>query len=203
LPPTPRIAPAPAELARIKTNLRALYEAGPGANGDDLDLEELDHQDDEEAGAAGAFIPIPTETFLEELSVKLQIHPISVYWLLEELRGEGVRCKPEEQRLLEDRLSVLVLRLLGHRWPGRSRPGEPVPAWADTDGVIPLTPHTGEPTLADRVRARLRADEGDLAAQRTEALLQELTGRTLANGCAATSSSATSASSRSGRLRGM
>jgi hypothetical protein len=175
-----RIAPAPAELARIKTNLRTLYEAGPGANGDDLDLEELDHQDDEEAGAAGAFIPIPTETFLEELSVKLQIHPISVYWLLEELRGEGVRCKPEEQRLLEDRLSVLVLRLLGHRWPKQIEAGEPVPAWADGDGVIPLTPHTGEPTLADRVRARLRAEEGDLAVQRTEALLQELTGRTLA-----------------------
>jgi hypothetical protein len=174
------ISPRPDELARIKANLATLYEAGPGAKGDDLDLEELDHHDDEEAGAAGAFIPIPTETFLEELSVKLQIHPISVYWLLEELRAEGVRCKPEEQRLLEDRLSVLVLRLLGHRWPRQIEAGEPVPAWADTDGVIPLTPHTGEPTLADRVRARLRAEEGDLAAQRTEALLQELTGRTLA-----------------------
>ncbi|MFM7584984.1 MAG: AAA family ATPase, partial [Caldilinea sp.] len=171
---------SPAELARIKASLRTLYEAGPGAKGDDLDLEELDHQDDDDEGAAGAYIPIPTETFLEELSVKLQIHPISVYWLLEELRAEGVRCKPEEQRLLEDRLSVLVLRLLGHRWPRQIEAGEPVPAWADTDGVIPLTPHTGEPTLADRVSARLRAEEGDLAAQRTEALLQELTGRTLA-----------------------
>lgn len=175
-----RVSPSEAELARIKANLQALYEAGPGAKADDLDLEELDHHDDEEAGAAGAYIPIPTETFLEELSVKLQIHPISVYWLLEELRGEGVRCKPEEQRLLEDRLSVLVLRLLGHRWPKQIEAGEPLPAWADGDGVIPLTPHTGEATLADRVRARLRAEEGDLAAQRTEALLQELTGRTLA-----------------------
>lgn len=175
-----RITPDSAELARIKSNLQTLYEAGPGARADDFDLEELDHQDDEEAGAAGAYIPIPTETFLEELSVKLQLHPISVYWLLEELRAEGVRCKPEEQRLLEDRLSVLVLRLLGHRWPKQLEAGEPVPAWADADGVIPLTPHTGEPTLADRVRARLRAEEGDLAAQRTEALLQELTGRTLA-----------------------
>jgi hypothetical protein len=176
-----RITPTPAELARIKANLTTLYEAGPGAKADDLDLEELDHHDDDETGAAGAYIPIPTETFLEELSVKLQLHPISVYWLLEELRAEGVRCKPEEQRLLEDRLSVLVLRLLGHRWPKQIEAGEPVPGWADADGVIPLTPHTGEPTLADRVRARLRAEESDLGAQRTEALLQELTGRTLAD----------------------
>ena len=50
------------------------------------DLDDLDHHDDEDEGASGAYIPIPTETFLEELSVKLQIHPISIYWLLEELR---------------------------------------------------------------------------------------------------------------------
>ena len=54
-----------------KANLQALYKAGPGAKVDDLDLEELDHHDDENAGASGAYIPIPTETFLEELSVKL------------------------------------------------------------------------------------------------------------------------------------
>ena len=58
---------------------------------------------------AGAHIPIPTETFLEELSVKMQLHPISVYWLLEELQAiELVHCLPEEKRLLEDHLSVLV-----------------------------------------------------------------------------------------------
>ena len=116
---------------------------------------------------------------IQELSVKLQIHPISVYWLLEELRAEGVRCKPEEQRLLEDRLTVIVLRLLGHRWPKQIEAGEPVPPWADKDGVIPLTASTGETTLADRLRARLRAEDGDLGAQQAEALLQELTGRTL------------------------
>ncbi|MBW7883551.1 MAG: hypothetical protein H3C34_13110 [Caldilineaceae bacterium] len=113
------------------------------------------------------------------MSVKLQIHPISVYWLLEELRAEGVRCKPEERRLLEDRLTVILLRLLGHRWPKQIEAGEPVPAWADRDGVIPLTPLTGEQTLADRIRARLRAVDGDLGAQQAEALLHELTGRTL------------------------
>ncbi len=176
-----RISSSPAELARIKARLRALYEAGPGAK-EDEEAAENDAGGEGEEGegtVSGAHIPIPTETFLEELSVKMQLHPISVYWLLEELRREGARCKPEEQRLLEDRLSVLVLRLLGHRWPKQIEAGEPVPAWADPDGIIPITPGAGETRLADRLRARLRAEDGDLGVQRTEALLVELTGLTL------------------------
>jgi len=115
-----RIAVSDKELTRIKSNLKALYEAKPHSKG--VDQEEREETADEgneaeEEMASGAHIPIPTETFLEELSVRMELHPISVYWLLEELRAEGVRCLPEEKRLLEDRLSVLVLRLLGHRWP--------------------------------------------------------------------------------------
>lgn len=173
-----RIAPATAELARMKARLRALYEAGPGAKDESADEAEpagAGEGDEEDATVSGAHIPIPTETFLEELSVKMQIHPISVYWLLEELRSEGARCKPEELRLLEDRLSVLVLRLLGHRWPKQIEAREPVPEWADRDGIIPIITGTGEPSLVEQVRARLRADEGDLGVQRTEALLHELT----------------------------
>ena len=174
------------ELNRIKSNLKTLYEVGPGIK--DVELEDepvIDDENEDDVAISGAHIPIPTETFLEELSVKLQIHPISVYWLLEELRAEGVRCKPEEQRLLEDWLTVLVLRLLGHRWPKQIEAGEAVPSWADSDGIIPLstaiTLPSGqrEATLTERVRERLRADLGDLGAQQSEALLQELTGRTL------------------------
>jgi hypothetical protein len=118
-----RRSPDAGELARIKANLRALYEAGPGAKDVLLEDDSPGDDDEREAGASGAHIPIPTETFLEELSVKMQLHPISVYWLLEELRREGARCKPEELRLLHDRLSVLVLRLLGHRWPRQVEAG--------------------------------------------------------------------------------
>ena len=169
------------ELARIKANLRMLYEAGPGAK--NVEQEETDEpiedNESEEEIASGAHIPIPTETFLEELSVKMQLHPISIYWLLEELKAEGARCKPEELRLLEDRLSVLILRLLGHRWPKQLEAGEPVPAWASSDGIIPLVAGTGEATLAEQVRARLRAEDGELGVQQTEALLTELTGLSL------------------------
>ena len=163
----------------LKARLRALYEAGPGASTADDATDEVSGEDDAEIPVAGAYLPIPTETFLEELSQRLQIHPISVYWLLQEIRAEGARCKPEEQRMLEDRLSVLVLRLLGHRWPRQLEAGEPVPEWADRDGIIPLLPGAGEATLAERLRERLRAEDGDLGAQQAEALLAELTGQDL------------------------
>ena len=175
-----RIAVNNKELIRIKNNLKALYEAGPHAKGvEQEEREEASEEGDEEEMASGAHIPIPTETFLEELSVKMELHPISVYWLLEELRAEGMRCKPEEKRLLEDRLSVLVLRLLGHRWPKQLEAGEPVPMWADEHGIIPLVAGTSRATLAERVRERLQSEDGALETQQTEALLHELTRQTL------------------------
>jgi hypothetical protein len=178
-PDTAVSGPAPTAvsgLVALKARLRSLYAAGPGAVETERD-EGLESGEDD--AVAGAYLPIPTETYLEELSLKLQIHPISVYWLLQEIRAEGARCKPEEQRLLEDRLSVIVLRLLGHRWPKQLEAGEPVPEWAEADGIIPLLSGCGVPSLTERVRARLRTADGDLGAQQAEALLQELTGQDL------------------------
>jgi len=171
-----RISPGDKEFAHIKTSLRMLYEAGPGTKNKEQEETDATSEDDggEEDSIAGAHIPVRTETFLEELSVKIQLHPISVYWLLEELKTEGARCKAEELRILEDRLSVLILRLLGYRWPKQLEAGEPIPKWASSDGIIPLVPGTGETTLAEQVRARLRAEEGELGVQQTEALLTEL-----------------------------
>ena len=168
------------ELAQLQQSLRRLYEGGPGANAAAQDETEPEaNEPEEDSIVSEKCIPFPTETFLEELSQKLGIHPISVYWLLQEIRAEGARCKPEEQRLLADRLTVFVLRLLGHCWPKQIEAGEPVPAWADDDGIIPLLPGAGETPLADRVRERLRAEDGDLGVQQTEALLTELTGQDL------------------------
>jgi hypothetical protein len=166
-------------LALLAANLRDLFEAGPDLVADSARVDGDSGVLEEEAPFAGAFVPIPQETFLERLSAKLHIHPISVFWLVQEIRAEGARCKPEEQRLLEDRLSVIVLRLLGHRWPKQIEAGELVPEWADADGIIPLLAGFGETPLAERVRARLRAEDGDLGAQQAEALLQELTGQDL------------------------
>jgi len=181
-----RIHPDKQSLTRIKAKLKTLYEAEPGtksleqANEESVvDSSENDEEESEAMLATGAYIPIPTETFLEELSVKMELHPISVYWLLEELRAAGVRCIPEELRTLEDRLSVIILRLLGHRWPAQIEANDPVPTWAVQDGIIPLISGTGQPTLATRVRERLRAEDGDTGVPRTEQLLYELTRLTL------------------------
>jgi len=176
-----RISFSAMELSRVRANLRSLYEVGPGAKniGHEVTDEATENSEGEEEIISGAYIPIPTETFLEELSIKMQLHPISVYWLLEELKVEGARCKPEELRLLEDRLSVLVLRLLGHRWPKQLEAGEPVPAWASSDGIIPLVAGAGEVMLAEQLRARLRVEDGELGVQQIDALLTELTGLSL------------------------
>lgn len=152
-------------LTSIQQRLHSLYEAGPGAKEESDEAETgLENEDDEENEqvAVGARIPIPAETFLEELSQKLEIHPISVYWLLKEgIENEGWRCLPEEQRLTRDHFTVLILHLLGHRWPKQIEAGEALPVWADGDGIIPLTEGSDEATLHERLRDRLAAACGN------------------------------------------
>ncbi len=159
----PRINPTPDELADLKRRLRALYEAGPGASPDAEEAEAADSDDDEseEAIVSGARIPIPPETFLEELSQKLEIHPISVYWLLRELREkDGVVCLPELRRFVSDHFTVMVLRMLGHRWPRQIEVNEPIPDWAEPSGIIPITEGAGADSLLSRVRQQIAADFG-------------------------------------------
>ena len=162
------------ELLQIKSRLRALYEAGPGAKVEDTieeeDTETNDDVDESEA-LVGKRSPIPTETFLEELSVKMEIHPISIYWLLKEMREkEGLVCWPECKRYIEDYFTVMILRMLGFRWPKQVEAGEAVPEWADKDGIIPITDHSGEKTLFERVRDRIESEFGE---NRIDAIEQE------------------------------
>jgi len=164
-----RISPSEDELFFIKQRLGILFEAGPGAKIDDLDIPGIDisniggnsdtEKEDEDEIASIARIPIPTETFLEELSVKMEIHPISIYWLLKEgIEKEGWRCIPEKNRITEDMFTVIILHILGHRWPKQIEAGEPVPEWADEDGIIPLIEGAGEVPLVEWVRQRIRED---------------------------------------------
>lgn len=177
----PRKALSTTELAELKARLTALYQAGPGARPEPEEGENTAaaEEEEEEAVISGARIPIPAETFLEELSQKLEVHPISVYWLLGELRAEGVVCPPERRRFAEDYLSVMVLRLLGHRWPRQIEAGEPPAPWQDTDGVIPITEGTGEPTLYARIRERLAEDLGPDRVSAVEAEFRDALGKPL------------------------
>ncbi|MCI0407272.1 MAG: BREX-1 system adenine-specific DNA-methyltransferase PglX [Acidobacteria bacterium] len=159
----PRRTLSAEELAHLKRRLHALCEAGPGAKVDDDEAAagEEGEDDENESAVSGARIPIPAETFLEDLSQKLEVHPISLYGLLREMREkDGVICQPELRRSVEDCVSVLVLRLLGHCWPKQIEVGEPLPAWADAHGIIPLTEGAGNPTMLERVRERIAEDFG-------------------------------------------
>ena len=149
--------------------LRAALEAGPGGSSDDDDTSD----DDADEGLTGQ--PIPTETFLEALAQRFAVHPISLHSLLRAgIEADGWRCPPEDQRLVRDRLTVLTLHLLGHQWPRQVTAREPVPEWADADGIIPITDGTHEPALLARMRARLTADFPDTSIRETERDIAEL-----------------------------
>lgn len=141
----PRHNLSPTELQNLKSQLQFIFELGSGSKIDPSEIGDLliPYNDDDIDNAAiiiDTAKPIPTETFLEEISARLQIHPISIYWLLKEgIEQEGWRCPPEEKRLTEDRFTVAVLRLLGHRWPKQIEANEPIPDWAEPTGIIPIT----------------------------------------------------------------
>jgi len=153
------VSPTFDEITDIRKRLHYHYQAGSGVKAEVEDEESLKSEDDGESLAIGGHIPIPAETFLEELSQKMKIHPISIYWLLKEgIEKEGWRCISEEKHYTEDLFTVIVLRLLGHRWPKQIEAGEPVPEWADADGIIPITSGLTHPTLFQQVRNRIGAE---------------------------------------------
>jgi hypothetical protein len=164
------------QLAELKARVRRLYEAGPGAKVEDEGGAGNGEDEDEAGEALGARIPIPTETFLEELSQRLEVHPISVHWLLEELRAEGVVSPPERKRELEDYLGATLLRMLGYHWPEQdayeAEHGPLIdPDLVDADGIIPLVPCADEPTAEARITTRLERAFGD---QGAEAFLRDV-----------------------------
>jgi len=99
------------------------------------------------------------ETSIEQFSKELKHHPISIYWLLKKgIEKEGWRCIPEEKHYIEDLFTVMVLRLLGHRWPKQIETNASVPEWVDADGIMPITSGLIHPTLLQQVRDRIAAE---------------------------------------------
>lgn len=175
-----RITASSQEMNNMKQCLFELYKAGPGFSVIEDEFSETSADGEDKETSAGARIPIPTETFLEELSQKMKIHPISIYRLLKEgIEEHAWRCLPEEKRILEDRFTVLVLQLLGHRWPVQIERAEPVPEWADQDGIIPLTEGCGEKTLLERIRERIVHEFPAETVTRIERSFAEVVGKPL------------------------
>jgi hypothetical protein len=158
----PKRAVSTVELHEIKRRLRALYESGTDGGTGEADEADASNDEEEEAettASTGARIPIPAESLLEELAQHLEVHPISVFWLLREmLEADGLICASELQSFVEDYVSNTVLRLLGHRWPSES--GQVLSTWADRDGIVLGEEGTNQSVLVSRVRDRLAENFG-------------------------------------------
>ena len=139
---------------------------------------EIDEGDDLQGGISKGN-PLPPDSDLEEISLALGRHPDEVLRAFEKLDPTLLRGAPILVRSTEDWFTDLALRLLGHRWPRQIEAGESIPAWADADGIIPLTEATGEPTLLDRVREHIAAEfeSGDVTAIERE--FEEIMGKPL------------------------
>ncbi len=118
---------------------------------------------DEEAvpGTAGDQVPLPQECTLEVLADRLRIHPVSVYWLLCELRErEAPTFNARIREFVAEHVAVLVLRAIGHRWPCDVELGAASPTWAARSGVVPVSQSGGDGTVVQRVRDALAAELG-------------------------------------------
>lgn len=152
----PRLDLSASELEALKAKVRAAYEHGVRAE-DGLPEPDDDVDDDGEGSPAGSESgrPLPAQSQVEEIALAVGVHPVSVVSLIERgVAEDGWRCEATERVELERRVSVLVLRLLGHRWPG-NRGGQQGHPEADGDGIIPLVGGTGEAPAYDRVKTHL------------------------------------------------
>lgn len=147
-----------AEVAEILKSIRAYLEGESASEASQIPNETATIEEDvitDEIAEVG----LPSESVIEKYAALHHIHPLSIYCLISKgLLGGDWRWAGEDRVLTENRFTATTLHLLGHRWPKQIESGEPMPEWADPDGVIPLTVGGGEPTLIDRVRERLVED---------------------------------------------
>ncbi len=147
----------------LKREVQATYELENDRRPIVAEQDEIDESDTDHNGEDLRTGTVPTESFVEELAVRLNVHPVSIYWILKEgIETCGWRSTAEQRRFVEDRLTVRILFLLGYRWPQQTEIAERNVSWADADGIIPLTEGTA-PRLIEQARVCIAA-EGDLTA---------------------------------------
>ncbi len=164
------------EIDRVRALLSQLYQAGPTLDSnlrvDETSNDDIDSDDEEESESLSG-IPIPPETFTEELAAKTRVHPLSVVSIaLPSILARDWKCETEEARIACDVLSVHTLKLLGFclgHQPSNNQ-------FNDLDGIIPLTnlPMASgehEKTVAVRILSQFgssNSDEGGTFARQFE-----------------------------------
>jgi hypothetical protein len=131
---------------------------------DDNDLAEIELNDqavstaDEEDDAESVTncAALPAESLLESISLSVKAHPLTVLSVLADgIRSENWRNDSLVKQLCSDQASVVVLRILGHRWPTEATNYN----WIDDDGIVPITDVAKEPALRTRALDFLREEE--------------------------------------------
>jgi hypothetical protein len=131
---------------------------------DDDDLEEIELNDqvgstadgDDDAESVSYCAVLPAESLLESISLSVKAHPFTVLSVLVEgIRLQNWRNDSLAKRIYCDQASVMVLRILGHRWPTEA----PNYNWIDNDGIVPLTDVARESALRTRVSDRTIEEE--------------------------------------------
>lgn len=97
---------------------------------------------------------IPRESLTEDLAYKFGINPVSVFWLARPADQSSQPKEPLFAEQPENVASLLILRVLGHRWPKEISDGQVAPL---SDGIALLSdsPSVGVSDLVTR------AAEGD------------------------------------------
>jgi hypothetical protein len=121
-----------------------------------------------------------TQSVVEEIAAALAIVPAKLISLISE---KAFKEKLNRSMLLvpyvEHFVATTVLQLLGHQWPTEIEARCRALAWADQDGIIPLTDDPGEPTLFARVRERIAEAFGADRAGAVEREFEEIIGKPL------------------------
>ena len=142
----PRITLGATVIADIKQKLKNRIEDTECTLATAEDPPELeDSEEDVESEVEGpSGIPIPPETALERLCSLVNLHPVSVLGLIDQMsREEGLINAAKLRTDCENDFSELILRLFGHQWPTEIESGSPLPGWVEKEGIIPISeiPH--------------------------------------------------------------
>lgn len=128
-------------------------------DGDDQSRSDADDGADEVSD--GSLAPLPANGPLERTSMAVGIHPQTVLSeVLSAMAAGKVVSRKASAEAMVTTVTKLVLQVLGFRWPSQIARGESLPAWADADGVVPLTYLPAEESIGRKIEGMLGESAG-------------------------------------------